>query len=197
MQLPPLPPSFKPPWRNQQTRPAQTWDLAGASPAGGTILGSWRNSIRARLRNEILWVHLPPGPPNIRGCDATGRHLRLRTGVLEVRILSAAPKICPAISTVECLSHIQVMGVQLPRGVPKNLRGREDLAISAASGRDPLPLSPGTGENMLSPWIQNREKCYSKNICPCRPTGRSHDAENVGSGGSNPLAGTKLHRGVG
>ena len=66
MQLPPLPPNFKPPWRNQQTRSFQKRDLAGASPAGGTILGPWRNSIRARLRSEILGVQIPPGVPSLK-----------------------------------------------------------------------------------------------------------------------------------
>lgn len=41
----------------------------GSNPLGGTT-GPWRNSIRARLRSEILRVQLPPGPPNIHAVVA-------------------------------------------------------------------------------------------------------------------------------
>ena len=146
MQVPPSAPNFKPPWRNQQTRSFQKRDLAGASPAGGTNLGLWRNSIRARLRNEILGVQIPPGPPEkfaavMQLADILGSEpgfWRFESS----RPHQNSPRYFNSRMPV---SHAGDGGATPSRGT-KNIRGREDLAISAASRQGTVaPLSGNWG----------------------------------------------------
>ena len=76
--------------RQRRPRLAHTQELVGSSPASATSSARFFQQQDVSLTSRRWGCNSLTGHQIICGCGATGRRLRLRRGVLEVRLLSAA-----------------------------------------------------------------------------------------------------------